>query len=179
MRVDDLDTRQIELSDLRRQVGYTPQDTVLFHGSVRDNLVQGAPHATDEQVLQAADLAGLIDLIKLSPKGLDQEVGEHGTLLSGGQRQMIVLARALVLDPPILLLDEPTSHMDNFAERQFITKMKDWLDTRTLILVTHRASLLALVDRLIVMDKGQVVADGPREQVLNALAAGKVAAPGA
>lgn len=176
VRVDDLDTRQIELADLRRQVGYTPQETVLFHGTIRDNLVQGAPHATDEQVLQAAHLAGLDDMIKQSPKGLDQDVGEHGTLLSGGQRQMIVLARALVLDPPILLLDEPTSHLDNFAERQFINKMQDWLEGRTLVLVTHRATLLALVDRLIVMDKGQIVADGPKEEVLSALAAGKIGA---
>ena len=89
---------------------------------------------------------------------------------------MIVLARALVLDPPILLLDEPTSHLDNFAERQFINKMQDWLEGRTLVLVTHRATLLALVDRLIVMDKGQIVADGPKEEVLSALAAGKIGA---
>ena len=179
VRVDDLDTRQIELSDLRRQVGYVPQETVLFHGSVRDNLVQGAPHATDDQVLRAAHIAGLDEMIKTSPKGLDHEVGEHGTLLSGGQRQMIVLARALVLDPPILLMDEPTSHMDNFAERQFIARMREWSKGRTMVLVTHRASLLALVDRLIVMDRGQVVADGPKEEVLNALAAGKIGAAAA
>lgn len=174
VRVDDLDTRQIELSDLRRQVGYVPQETVLFHGTIRDNLVQGAPHATDEQVLHAAHLAGLDEMIKMSPKGFDHEVGEHGTLLSGGQRQMIVLARALVLDPPILLLDEPTSHMDNYAERQFIAKMQDWAKGRTMILVTHRATLLALANRLVVVDKGRVVADGPKEDVLNALAAGKI-----
>ena len=174
VRVDDLDTRQIELADLRRQVGYVPQETVLFHGTIRDNLVQGAPHASDEQVLHAAHLAGLDEMIKMSPKGFDQEVGEHGTLLSGGQRQMIVLARALVLDPPILLLDEPTSHMDNYAERQFIAKMQEWGKGRTMVLVTHRATLLALADRLIVIDKGQVVADGPKDDVLNALAAGKI-----
>ncbi|MGF1609253.1 MAG: type I secretion system permease/ATPase, partial [Kiloniellales bacterium] len=179
VRIDDLDTRQIELSDLRRQVGYVPQETMLFHGTIRDNLVQGAPHATDEQVMAAAHIAGLDDMIKQSPKGFDNEVGEHGTLLSGGQRQMIVLARALVLDPPVLLMDEPTSHMDNYAERQFISRIREWSKGRTLILVTHRASLLALVDRLIVMDKGQIVADGPKEDVLNALAAGKVGAAAA
>ena len=92
---------------------------------------------------------------------------------------MIVLARALVLDPPILLMDEPTSHMDNFAERQFIARMREWSKGRTMVLVTHRASLLALVDRLIVMDRGQVVADGPKEEVLNALAAGKIGAAAA
>ena len=129
--------------------------------------------------MRAADLAGLGDMIKQSPKGFDQEVGEHGALLSGGQRQMIVLARALVLDPPILLLDEPTSHMDNYSERQFINKMQDWLKGRTMVLVTHRATLLSLVDRLIVMDKGLVVADGPKEEVLSALAAGKIGASAA
>ena len=100
-------------------------------------------------------------------------------MLSGGQRQMIVLARSLVLDPPILLMDEPTSHMDNYAERQFIAKMQSWMGGRTMIMVTHRASLLALADRLIVMDKGKVVADGPKEEVLNALAAGKIGAAAA
>ena len=179
VRVDDLDNRQIDLSDLRRQVGYVPQETVLFHGTIRENLVQGAPHATDEQVMTAVKLVGLDELIKMSPKGLDQEVGEHGSMLSGGQRQMIVLARSLVLDPPILLMDEPTSHMDNYAERQFIAKMQSWMGGRTMIMVTHRASLLALADRLIVMDKGKVVADGPKEEVLNALAAGKIGAAAA
>jgi len=179
VRVDDLDTRQIELADLRRQIGYVPQETVLFQGTIRENLIQGAPHATDQQVLRAADLAGLIDMIKQSPKGLDHGVGERGTALSGGQRQMIVLARALVLDPPILLMDEPTSNLDNFAERQFMEKIKPWIAGRTLILVTHRASLLALVDRIIVMDKGRVVADGPKDEVLSKLAAGRIGAAAA
>ncbi len=179
VRVDDLDTRQIELSDLRRQIGYVPQETVLFQGTMRENLVQGAPQATDQQVLQAADLAGLVDMIKQSPKGLDHNVGERGTALSGGQRQMIVLARALVLDPPMLLMDEPTSNMDNFAERQFIEKIKPWLAGRTLVLVTHRASLLTVVDRIIVMDKGRVVADGPKDEVLSKLAAGRIGAAAA
>ena len=124
VRVDDLDSRHIELSDLRRAMGYVPQDTVLFHGTVRENLTQGAPHASDEQVMRAAELSGLTELIRLSTKGLDHEVGERGAFLSGGQRQMITVARALVLAPPILLMDEPTSNMDNFAERIFVENMK-------------------------------------------------------
>jgi ATP-binding cassette subfamily C protein LapB len=174
VRVDDLDSRHIELSDLRRAIGYVPQDTVLFHGTVRDNLTQGAPHASDEQVMRAAELSGLTELIRLSTKGLDHEVGERGAFLSGGQRQMITVARALVLEPSILLMDEPTSNMDNFAERQFVENMKKWLDGRTLVMVTHRASMLALVDRIILLDKGKIVADGPKDEVMGLLAASKV-----
>ena len=174
VRVDDLDSRHIELSDLRRAIGYVPQDTILFHGTVRDNLTQGAPHASDEQVMRAAELSGLTELIRLSTKGLDHEVGERGAFLSGGQRQMITVARALVLQPSVLLMDEPTSNMDNFAERQFVENMKKWLDGRTLVMVTHRASMLALVDRIILLDKGKIVADGPKDEVMGLLAASKV-----
>lgn len=174
VRVDDLDSRHIELSDLRRAIGYVPQDTVLFHGTVRENLTQGAPHASDEQVMRAAELSGLTELIRLSTKGLDHEVGERGAFLSGGQRQMITVARALVLQPSVLLMDEPTSNMDNFAERQFVENMKKWLDGRTLVMVTHRASMLALVDRIILLDKGKIVADGPKDEVMGLLAASKV-----
>jgi ATP-binding cassette subfamily C protein LapB len=176
VRIDDLDSRHIELADLRRQTGYVPQDTVLFHGTIRDNLTQGAPHASDEDVTTAAKLSGLSDLIRQSTKGFDQEVGERGGALSGGQRQMIAVARSLVLDPPILLLDEPTSNMDNFAERHFIENMKTWLDRRSLVMVTHRASMLSLVDRIILLDRGKIVADGPKDEVLSLLAANKIRA---
>ncbi|MFQ5954440.1 MAG: type I secretion system permease/ATPase [Kiloniellales bacterium] len=174
VRIDDLDSRHIELSDLRRGIGYVPQDTVLFHGTIRENLTQGAPHATDEQVMQAAQLSGLAELIRVSPKGLDHEVEERGAALSGGQRQMISVARALVLGPPILLMDEPTSNMDNVAERQFIEHMLHWLKGRTLVVVTHRASMLRLVDRIILLDKGKIVADAPKDEVMALLAAGKI-----
>jgi ATP-binding cassette subfamily C protein LapB len=176
VRVDDLDSRHIELADLRRQVGYVPQDTVLFHGTIRDNLTQGAPHASDDEVTAAAGLSGLSELIRQSTKGFDQEVGERGAALSGGQRQMIAVARSLVLDPPILLLDEPTSNMDNFAERTFIANMKTWLEGRTLVMVTHRASMLALVDRIVLIDRGKVIADGNKDEVLSLLAGNKVRA---
>jgi ATP-binding cassette subfamily C protein LapB len=178
VRIDDLDVRHIELSDVRRQVGYVPQETVLFHGSIRENLTQGAPHASDDEIMRALALSGLNDLIKQSPRGLDHEVGERGAQLSGGQRQMIALTRALVLAPPILLLDEPTSNMDNFAERQFLQRMLKWLEGRTLVLVTHRASLLALVNRIILLDRGRIIADGPKDEVMALLAAGKLRAGG-
>lgn len=173
IRVDDLDLRQVDLADLRRQIGYVPQETVLFYGTVRDNLTQGMPHATDEQVMRAVEMSGLIESVKQWPRGLGQQVGERGFNLSGGQRQLIALARALIADPPILLLDEPTSNLDNAAERRFLDSMRTWLKGRTLLLVTHRASLLALVDRVVLIDKGKVVADGPRDEVLTMLAGGR------
>ncbi len=169
IRVDDLDIRQIDLADLRRQVGYVPQDSVLFHGTVRDNLTQGMPHATDEQVLRAVELSGLGDSVKQWPRGLGQAVGERGFNMSGGQRQLITLARAVIAEPAILALDEPTSHLDNTVERKFLDAMRRWLAGRTLVLVTHRAALLELVDRVILIDRGKVVADGPRDEVLAAL----------
>ncbi|MCC6470299.1 MAG: type I secretion system permease/ATPase [Alphaproteobacteria bacterium] len=173
IRVDDLDLRQIDLADLRRQIGYVPQETVLFFGTVRDNLTQGMPHATDEQVMRAVEMSGLIESVKQWPRGLGQHVGERGFNLSGGQRQLIALARALMAGPPILLLDEPTSNLDNAAERRFLDSMRNWMPGRTLLLVTHRASLLALVERVILIDRGKVVADGPRDEVLAMLAGGR------
>ncbi|MBL8703366.1 MAG: type I secretion system permease/ATPase [Rhodospirillales bacterium] len=173
IRVDDLDIRQIELSDLRRQIGYVPQETVLFFGTVRDNLTQGVPHATDEQIVKAVEMSGLAESVKQWPRGLGQQVGERGFNLSGGQRQLIALARALIAAPPIVLLDEPTSNLDNAAERRFLDSMKSWLAGRTLVLVTHRASMLALVERVILVDRGKVVADGPRDEVLAMLAGGR------
>lgn len=176
VRVDDLEVRQIEPADLRRQIGYVSQQTALFRGTIRDNLVMGAPQASDAEVMRAAELAGLGDLIRQAPRGLDQEVGEQGLQLSGGQRQLVAVARALVLNPPILLLDEPTAHLDALAERQFLEAMRSFLKGRTLVLVTHRAALLGLVDRLVVMERGRIVADGGRDEVLAKLGAARMTA---
>lgn len=173
IRIDDLDIRQIDLADLRRQIGYVPQETVLFFGTVRDNLTQGMPQATDDQVMRAVEMSGLAESVRQWPRGLGQPVGERGFNLSGGQRQLVALARALIADPPILLLDEPTSNLDNAAERRFLDSMRNWLEGRTLLLVTHRASLLTLVNRVILIDRGKVVADGPRDEVLAMLAGGR------
>jgi ATP-binding cassette, subfamily C, bacterial LapB len=152
-----------------------PQDIVLFYGSVRDNIVLGAPHADDAATLRAAEIGGVAEFVNRSPQGFDLQVGERGERLSGGQRQAIAIARAELLTPPLVLLDEPSSAMDSRSEEQFKARLAAQLSGRTLILVSHRTSLLSLVNRLIVIDQGRVVADGPKEQVLAALAGGKVA----
>lgn len=170
--VDGTDVRQIDPIDLRRNIGYLPQDVVLFRGSIRKNIAFHAPQASDEAVLRAARLSGLEEFLQRTPQGYDLQVGERGDGLSGGQRQAVALARALLNDPPMLLLDEPTSAMDTGTEEQFRQRVAAALGGRTLVLVTHRASLLPLVDRLIVLDAGRVVGDGPREEVLRALSGG-------
>ncbi|MFO1070679.1 MAG: type I secretion system permease/ATPase [Geminicoccaceae bacterium] len=172
--VDGCDLRQIDPADLRRNIGCVPQDVMLFTGSLRDNIAAGRPQADDAAVLEAARLAGVDDFAARHPQGYDLQVGERGQVLSGGQRQAVALARALLGQPPILVLDEPSSAMDNGGEAALKGRLADELAGRTLLLVTHRASLLSLVDRLIVLDGGRVVADGPKEQVLKALAAGQV-----
>ncbi|HET6467368.1 MAG TPA: type I secretion system permease/ATPase [Geminicoccaceae bacterium] len=172
--IDGTDIRQIDPADLRRNIGCVPQDVVLFSGTLRDNITLGAPHADDAAMLRAADLAGVGEFASRHPLGYDMNVGEHGGALSGGQRQAVAVARALLADPPILVLDEPTSAMDNGAENRLRTRLGEEPYGRTIVLVTHRASLLALVDRLIVMEAGRVVADGAKDQVLKALASGQI-----
>ncbi|NQY25984.1 MAG: type I secretion system permease/ATPase [Piscirickettsiaceae bacterium] len=172
--LDGTDIRQVDPVDLRRNVGYAPQDVVLFFGSIRDNITMGAPFADDRAVLKAAEIAGVVEFVNRHPSGFDMPVGERGEGLSGGQRQSVTIARALLLDPPVLILDEPTNAMDNSSEEQFKAKLKANLEGRTLLLVTHKASLLSLVDRIIVMDQNRLVADGPRDQVLAALKKGHI-----
>ncbi len=172
--VDGTDIRSIDPVDLRRAVGYLPQNIALFAGSVRDNLLVGAPGADDAAILRAATLAGLTEIVNRHPKGFDMPVGERGEALSGGQRQTVALARALITDPPILVLDEPTHAMDHSAEERLKAQMQTELSGKTIIIVTHRESLLSVVNTLIVMDNGRVVAAGPKEQVLKAISEGKV-----
>ncbi|MBI1239931.1 MAG: type I secretion system permease/ATPase [Alphaproteobacteria bacterium] len=166
--IDGVDLRQYHPADLRRGVGLLMQDVTLFSGTVRENICFGTPWASDEQVLRAARLAGADRFIAEHPQGYDLPVGERGQFLSGGQRQAIALARALFHDPPILFLDEPTAAMDPRFEREFIERMKLVLDAgpRTLIVSTHRRSLLDLVDRVIILERGTVAADGPKDEIL-------------
>lgn len=176
--LDGADIRQIDPAELRRQIGYVPQDIALMFGSVKDNIAMGARFADDSAILRAAEIAGVTGFVNKHPDGFEWGVGERGGSLSGGQRQSIALARALLLSPAIYVLDEPTNAMDNSSEEAFKQRFAEQLAEQTVILVTHRASLLSLVDRLIVLDGGQVVADGPKQQVLDALKLGQIRVAG-
>ncbi|WP_058492477.1 type I secretion system permease/ATPase [Legionella worsleiensis] len=171
--LDGTDYKQINPDDLRQQIGYVPQDVVLFYGSIRDNICVGAPFVQDSALLKAAEIAGVTQFTDNHPKGFDRAVGEKGSELSGGQRQSIAIARSLILQPNIVLLDEPTSAMDDNNERQIKKRLNQYLsDKHTLILITHKLSMLELVNRIIVLENGKIIADGSKEAVLNALKAG-------
>jgi ATP-binding cassette subfamily C protein LapB len=172
--IDGVDTRQIDPAELRRAIGHVPQEPILFYGTLRQNIAMGAPFADDNSILAAADLAGVKEFSDLHPRGFDMLISERGDSLSGGQRQAVSIARALLNDPPMLLLDEPTSAMDHLSEEKLKARLKAYIAQKTLLLVTHRTSLLDLVDRLIVLDQGQVVADGAKAQVIEALQQGRI-----
>lgn len=174
--IDDVDIRQFDPLQLRRHIGYVPQDVSLFFGTLRENIVAGggSDGVEDEALLHAVKLSGLESLVNSHPHGVDLPVGERGGMLSGGQRQAVAIARAVVHDPQILLLDEPTSSMDNASEEAFKSQLTTYAEGKTLLLVTHRTSLLSLVDRIIVVDGGKVVADGPRDKVVEALRKGQI-----
>lgn len=174
IRIDGIDIRQLDPADLRRNVGHVAQDANLFFGTLRENIAIAAPYADDDSVLAASELAGLTEFANRHPMGLDMPVGERGELLSGGQRQSVTIARAVLLQAPIMLFDEPTSGMDYSTEAGLIARLKPYLVGKTLLMSTHRTGLLALVNRLIVMDGGRIVADGPKEEVVAALQSGKV-----
>ena len=168
--VSGTDINQIDPTDLRRNMSYVPQEISLFSGTVRENIVLGTPLATDEAVLEAARVAGILDFLNTHPEGFDLDVGERGERLSGGQRQGIAIARAIINRAPILVLDEPTASIDNTAEMLFLKHFFEYAKNRTLLLVTHKTSMLSLVDRLIVLNDGKIIADGPRDEVLKMLA---------
>lgn len=172
--IDGVDVRQLDPADLRRNIGYVAQDVTLFYGTLRDNIAIGAPYADDAAIVAAAEAAGLTEFVNRHPDGFDMMIGERGDSLSGGQRQGVAIARAFLMDPPILLLDEPTSAMDFSSEQQFKQKLQETAAHKTVVIVTHRNSLLDLATRVIVVDDGRVVADGPRDQVIQALQGGRV-----
>lgn len=174
IRIDGTDIQQVDPADLRKNVGYVAQEPFLFRGSIKDNICAASPFVDDPEIVQAAWLAGIDEFIKQSPMGFDMPVGERGDGLSGGQRQGITVARALVQKPNVLLLDEPTSAMDPRSEQYLKKSLEPYLKNRTMILTTHRSTMLSMVDRLIMLDKGRIVADGPRDAVLQELAAGNV-----
>ena len=167
--VDDLVTTQIEPLSLRRQIGYVPQDVTLFHGTVRENIELGRSTADDAALVAAIRASCLEDTVAQLPAGVATEVGERGERLSGGQRQTVAIARAMLSEPKMLLLDEPSSMIDPATEMKLIQQLRS-LENTTVILVTHRMAMLNAVNRLIVFDRGRVVADGPRDEVLRSLA---------
>ncbi len=172
--IDGIDARQIDPAELRRCVGYVQQDTQLFYGSMRDNLTISAPHVDDAAVIAAAQVGGIDEFVNGHPKGFDMLIGERGETLSGGQRQGVGVARAFINNPSMLLLDEPTSAMDHSGEDAIRSRLVEHSRNKTLLLISHRSSLYALVNRIIVIDSGRIVADGPKEQVTDALRNGKI-----
>ncbi|MCK6392380.1 type I secretion system permease/ATPase [Zoogloea sp.] len=176
--IDGIDSRQIDPAELRRAIGFVPQDVTLFYGTLKHNIAMGAPFADDSAILAAAELSGVKEFADTHPQGFEMPIGERGESLSGGQRQAVAIARALLNDPPILLLDEPSSSMDHQSEEGLKQRLRRFAASKTMILVTHRTSLLDLVDRLIVLDQGQIVADGPKAQVVEALQQGRIGRAG-
>ena len=173
--LDGIDLRQLDPADVRRNVGSVSQDVTLFQGTLRENITFGLPYADDSAVVAAAGVAGLTDFINRHPRGFDMPVGERGESLSGGQRQGVGLARAVLHNAPLLLLDEPTSAMDFSTEAQITTQVTAFASDKTVVLVTHRTSMLAMATRVIVIDGGKVVADGPRDRIMEALSSGRIA----
>ncbi len=174
IRIDGVDLRQLDPAELRRAIGYAPQDVTLFYGTLRDNVALATPHADDMALRRAAQISGIAEFVNVHPRGFDMLVGERGESLSGGQRQGVAIARGVINDPPILLLDEPTSFMDFSTEDAVKGQLREFAADKTMIIVTHRTSLLDLVDRIIVIDGGKVVADGPKAQVIEALRQGRI-----
>ncbi len=176
IRIDDTDIQQLHHIDVRRNIGCVPQESVLFYGSIRENITLGRPLVDDREVMEAANRAGVTVFTQQDPAGLERQVGEGGGLLSGGQRQAVSIARAMLGRPPVLLMDEPTSAMDNRSEMHIKNQLKQLTSNETLILITHKTSMLDIVDRVIVMEKGSIIADGPKSVVLDNLKQGKVRA---
>ncbi len=172
--IDGIDLRQLDPTEYRSRVGYVPQDVTLFYGSLRENLTLSQPHVSDTALVRAAEIANLGEFINRHPQGFDMLVGERGDTLSGGQRKSVALARAVIHEPPILLMDEPTGSMDHSTESAVKRQLADFIVGKTLLVVTHRNSLLEMVDRIIVIDNGKLVADGARDTVVQALQQGKI-----
>ncbi|MEE9452378.1 MAG: ATP-binding cassette domain-containing protein, partial [Gammaproteobacteria bacterium] len=172
--IDNTDQQQIDPADLRFRIGYVPQDLVLLYGTVKDNISIGAAYVDDEEILRSAKIAGVDRFVSQHPEGYDMQVGERGCHLSGGQRQCIAIARALLLNPSILVFDEPSTSMDDSSEALLKNNLTEYLKSQTLVLITHKASMLTLVNRIIIMDNGKLIADGPKDVILSKLQQGHI-----
>jgi len=167
LRLDNFSLPHLDVADVRRNVGFMTQNARLFYGTLRENITLGMPRATDEEIFEALELTGAAGFVQKLPKGLDYPIMENGVGLSGGQRQSILLARMLLRDPNIVLMDEPTASLDEHTEREFIQRLGDWLGHRTLIVATHRVPVLELVERIVVLKEGMLVMDAPKAQALS------------
>jgi ATP-binding cassette subfamily B protein len=165
--LDGINIQDIHLGDLRRSMGLVSQDVFLFHGTVRDNIVYGSPDVTFEQIIQASEIAEARSFIQKLPQGYDTIVGERGQKLSGGQRQRLAIARAILKDPPILILDEATSAVDNETEAAIVRSLEKITCNRTTIAIAHRLSTIRYADRIYVMEYGEVVEQGTHEDLLD------------
>lgn len=165
--IDHHDIRDLTQTSLREHIGYVPQEPLLFHRSLRDNIAYAKPHATDKEIIAAAKKANAYDFIKNLPNGFDTLVGERGIKLSGGQRQRVAIARAILKDAPILVLDEATSALDSESERLIQESLESLMNERTSIVIAHRLSTIAKLDRIIVLDKGKIAEDGAHSELIS------------
>jgi len=170
--LDDLEISQIDPADLRKQTSFVPQEPTLFNATLRENIVYKNPGADDKTILKAARIGTVDQFVNLHPLGFDMQIGEGGYGLSGGQRQSVNVARAFTHDSPLVLLDEPSNAMDNSTEAILLKRLKLVTQDKTVVLVTHKTSMLDLVDRVIIIDQGQIVVDGEKEHVLKKLQSG-------
>jgi subfamily B ATP-binding cassette protein MsbA len=166
IKIDGVDIRDYKLHGLRSHIGFVLQDTVLFRGSVRDNIAYGHPGATEDEIVRAAKLANADEFITRMPHGYDSPVGERGLTLSGGQRQRIGIARAIIRNNPILILDEPTASLDTGSEELVIEALERLMKGRTVITIAHRLSTIRDAAKIIALKDGVVVEEGTHEQLL-------------
>lgn len=167
--LDGIDISQIDPVDLRKHMGYTSQQISLFSGTVKDNITFKASYSSDSQMLKASKISGVDDFVRKHPRGYEMPVGEGGVGLSGGQLQSIGIARAILLDQPIMIFDEPTSSMDMQSEAQVVKNLTGYLKNKTTLLITQKINLLSMVERVIVVDSGRVHLDGAKDAVLSNL----------
>ena len=166
--LDGIDLRSLDPAELRRHIGFVPQETFLFSATIADNIAFGVEHATVEQIRRAAEMAGLAGDIEGFPKGYETMVGERGITLSGGQKQRTAIARALMRDPRILILDDALSSVDTMTEERILTHLAGVMRGRTVILISHRVSTVQQADRIVVLDRGQIVEQGTHAELVAA-----------